>query len=244
MPRRRPSLAAPWQSSTRHRGLRRRRAAGLDRARTRARGVACGRAADDGQFATIEDLLQELCAGLVARSELEVGKVCAGLARRADADRDVRFEYLSVSPRGGELLAIFGSGQALILPRPVGADDDGSDVEAIELGPDARTAEVKLRSGKQLSLAAADLQDRKDTPGLAPASVSGVAGRRGRRSPGPAPARAAPGRRPHAGRARSSHGHPPPEHRASGSRRHTPSLETLARLAAAIGVPTTRVLAG
>jgi DNA-binding XRE family transcriptional regulator len=200
--------------------------------------------ADDGQFSTIEDLLQELCAGLVARSELEVGKVCAGLARRADADRDVRFEYLSVSPRGGELLAIFGSGQALILPRPVGADDDGSEVETIELGPDARTAEVKLRSGKQLSLAAADLQDRKDSPGLAPASVPASLGdvdgvRLGQRLRA---LRLAAGLT-QAELARRTGIHRPNIARVEAGR-HTPSLETLARLAAAIGVPTTRVLAG
>jgi DNA-binding XRE family transcriptional regulator len=199
---------------------------------------------DDGHFSTIEDLLEELCAGLVARGELEVGKVCAGLARRADADRDVRFEYLSVSPRGGELLAIFGSGQALILPRPVGADDDGSEVAAIELAADARTAEVKLTSGKHLSLAAADLQDRKDSPGLAPASVPASLGdvdgvRLGQRLRA---LRLAAGLT-QAELARRTGIHRPNIARVEAGR-HTPSLETLARLAAAIGVPTTRVLAG
>jgi DNA-binding XRE family transcriptional regulator len=199
---------------------------------------------EDGQFATIEDLLEELCAGLIARNEHEVAKVCTGLARRADADRDVRFEYLSVSPRGGELLAIFGSGQALILPRPVGDDDDGTEVAAIELAQDARSAEVVLGSGKRLSLAAADLQDRKDSPGLSPASAPASLGdvdgvRLGQRLRA---LRLAAGLT-QAELARRTGIHRPNIARVEAGR-HTPSLETLARLAAAIGVPTTRVLAG
>jgi DNA-binding XRE family transcriptional regulator len=199
---------------------------------------------EDSQFSTIEDLLEELCAGLIARSEREVGQVCAGLARRADADRDVRFEYLSVSPRGGELLAIFGSGQALILPRPVTQEDDGSDVKAIEMAPDARLADVLLSSGVRVSLAAADLQDRRESPSAlssnVPASLGDVDGvKLGQRLRA---LRLAAGLT-QAELARRTGIHRPNIARVEAGR-HTPSLETLARLAAAIGVPTTRVLAG
>ncbi len=198
---------------------------------------------DSTQFGAIDDLLEELCGGLVARSDSEASAICNGLARRADSERDARFEYLSVSPRGGELLAILGNGQARILPRPISTEDDGSDVEAIELAADAHSAEVVLKSGKRLSVTAADLQ-REQSEGLAeahaPASMGDVDGvRLGQRlrslrlSAGLTQAELA----------RRTGIHRPNIARVEAGR-HTPSLETLARLAAAIGVPTTRVLSG
>ncbi|HBQ14524.1 MAG TPA: hypothetical protein DEF51_26490, partial [Myxococcales bacterium] len=61
----------------------------------------------DIDVGAIDDILDDLCAGLVARRPEDVGRIVAALARRTDAGRARRFEYLTVSPRGGELLAIF-----------------------------------------------------------------------------------------------------------------------------------------
>jgi DNA-binding XRE family transcriptional regulator len=214
---------------------------GLARALGAAPAVAL---AGDGHFAAIEDLLEELCSGLIARGPQDIARVVAGIARRADTERDARFEYLSVSPRGGELLAIFGNGRALLLPRPLGDADDGAEVEAIALAADARSAEVSLRSGKQIQLGAAELQERRDSslppPASVPASLGDVDGvRLGQRLRA---LRLAAGLT-QAELARRTGIHRPNIARVEAGR-HTPSLETLARLAAAIGVSTTRVLAG
>jgi DNA-binding XRE family transcriptional regulator len=158
--------------------------------------------------------------------------------------REGRFENLSVSPRGTELLAILGDGSTALLSRPVGDADDGSDIANIRLADDARSAEVELSSGARFSVEAAEL-----TPGRAatngnhtssiPATLGDVDGvrlgqrlRQLRLSAGLTQAELA----------RRTGIHRPNIARVEAGR-HTPSLETLARLAAAIGVPTTRVLA-
>jgi DNA-binding XRE family transcriptional regulator len=198
----------------------------------------------DGRFAAIEDVLYELCQGLVASSERDVVRVCAGLARRSEPQRDARFEYVAVSPRGGELLAILSSGRVVLVKRPCDAEDDGSDVLAIQLAEDARSAEVELASGKRPRLLAANLtasgEGEPTQAGELPASLGDVDGvRLGQRLRA---LRLAAGLT-QAELARRTGIHRPNIARV-GAGRHTPSLETLARLAAAIGVPTTRVLAG
>jgi DNA-binding XRE family transcriptional regulator len=191
-------------------------------------------------FGGIEDMLEELCRGLVARADDEATRIVAGLARRCDVGREQRFEYLSVSPRGTELLAILGDGRTVLLPRPVSESDDGGEIAAIELAEDARTAAVELASGTRFTLAASELGERKGNGAHAsiPATLGDVDGvRLGQRL------RAL---RLSAGLTQAELARRTGIHRPNIARveagRHTPSLETLARLAAAIGVPTTRVL--
>ena len=74
---------------------------------------------DDDRFEGIADLLDDLCPGLIARGARDATRIATTLARRADRDRSRRFEYLAVSPRPGELLAILADGTAALLPRPV-----------------------------------------------------------------------------------------------------------------------------
>ncbi len=198
--------------------------------------------AGDG-FAAIEDVLEELCGGLVARTEQDAARIAAGLLRRCGAARENRFEYLSVSPRGGALLAILGDGTAAVLPRPVAAADDNSEISAIDLAADAVSASITLAGGGQLTLSAQDVgaKGRPDAAGgyVAPASLGDVDGvRLGQRLRA---LRLAAGLT-QAELARRTGIHRPNIARVEAGR-HTPSLETLARLAAAIGVPTTRVLA-
>jgi DNA-binding XRE family transcriptional regulator len=199
---------------------------------------------DDDRFASIDELLEDLCPGLVLRAGADLERAAAGLARRLDRDRARRFEYLAVSPRPSELLAILADGTALLIARPLSDDDDGSDVSSIALGAAAESAVVALASGRELSLRApsfgASHSARPSTPPIngnhSPVAIDGV--RLGARL---RELRVAAGLT-QAELARRTGIHRPNIARVEAGR-HTPSLETLARLASAIGVPTTTVLA-
>lgn len=187
---------------------------------------------------SIDDILDDLCEGLVARRPEDVERVAWALARRTDQNRGSRFEYLTVSPRGGELLAIFSDGSAALCDRPVVPEDDGSNVESIELLDDDTRAVLTLATEKTIEVTSAfvaqkSLLRRAYTPSNG--EVDGVKlGKRIREL------RLAAGLT-QAEVARRTGIHRPNIARVEAGR-HTPSLETLTRLAQAIGVPTTRVL--
>src|SRR5690349_14900522 len=199
---------------------------------------------DEERFASIDELLEDLCPGLVLRAGADLDRAAAALARRLDRERARRFEYLAVSPRPSELLAILADGTALLIARPLGDDDDGSDVSSIALGAAAESAVVALASGRELSLRApsfgASHSNRPSAPPIngnhGPVAIDGV--RLGARL---RELRVAAGLT-QAELARRTGIHRPNIARVEAGR-HTPSLETLARLASAIGVPTTTVLA-
>jgi DNA-binding XRE family transcriptional regulator len=200
---------------------------------------------EDDHLNGIQDLLDDLCPGLITRGVRDAGRMVATLVRRADAERSRRFEYLAVSPRPDELLAILADGNALLLPRPVSDSDDGSEVASISLGSDAEAATLTLVSGREVSLRATGASPSSRPP---PAAVNGSSGsstavsidgvRLGARL---RELRVAAGLT-QAELARRTGIHRPNIARVEAGR-HTPSLETLARLASAIGVPTTTVLA-
>jgi DNA-binding XRE family transcriptional regulator len=210
----------------------------------RALRVSCAVALPEGdRLAGIEDLLDDLCPGLVTRGNRDLERVAATLGRRADRDRARRFEYLAVSPRPNELLAILADGSAALLPRPVSDGDDGSEVASISLGSGAESATVALSSGRELTLRASALSPylsnrppAAHTNGNSTMPIDGV--RLGARL---RELRVAAGLT-QAELARRTGIHRPNIARVEAGR-HTPSLETLARLASAIGVPTTTVLA-
>ncbi|AKF08143.1 helix-turn-helix domain-containing protein [Sandaracinus amylolyticus] len=209
-------------------------------------------------MSSVDDLVDDLCVGLVARSADDVPRVSAVLARRAGARRSRRFEYLTVSPRGGELLAILADGSAMLVPRPAHPSDDRSDVASITLTDDAHRAALELVSGAQFELAADDIVVRvngaaahaSNGHGSSNGAVVAVAVNGGglgeidgqRLGARIRALRLAAGLT-QAELARRTGIHRPNIARVEAGR-HTPSLETLARLAAAIGVPTTRVLTG
>src|SRR5262245_5229170 len=63
----------------------------------KALGLVCGVALPEGSnFSGVEDLLDDLCPGLLARGPGDVTRVANALARRADRSRAGRFEYLTV----------------------------------------------------------------------------------------------------------------------------------------------------
>ena len=211
----------------------------------RAVGAVCAVALPEGDaFSGIEDLLEDMCPGLIVRNGSNLQRLASTLGRRGDVSRARRFEYLTVSPRPSELLALLGDGTVVVLPRPVAEDDDGSDVSSIELAADAQTATLKLGSGHTLTLRASAVcdasKDNGDHSGNGVNGVSAVDGARlGARL---RELRLAAGLT-QAELARRTGIHRPNIARVEAGR-HTPSLETLARLASAIGVPTTVVLAG
>ena len=194
----------------------------------------------DIDVGAIDDILDDLCAGLVARRPEDVGRIVAALARRTDAGRARRFEYLTVSPRGG-LLAIFSDGNAVLVERDHIEEDDGTDIEEISLEDEATRAVLTLESGSTIELTAATVARKSllagANNGATNGQVDGVKlGQRIREL------RLAAGLT-QAELARRTGIHRPNIARVEAGR-HTPSLETIARLANAIGVPTTRVLEG
>lgn len=200
----------------------------------------------DDALASVDDLVDDLCAGLVARSDADIARVCQVLARRLDARRSRRFEYLTVSPRGGDLLAILSDGSAMLLPRPAHPADDGSEVASITLTDDALRATIVLASGTTFAIGADDVAARR-TNGSSNGHVAPdgdtLAAVDGQRLGARIRALRLAAGLTQAELARRTGIHRPNIARVEAGR-HTPSLETLARLAAAIGVPTTRVLGG
>lgn len=182
----------------------------------------------------LEDIIWELCHGLVTSSDRDITQVAAAIARRADRRRHLRFEYVTVSPCSDDVLAVLGNGDASLHRRPIDASDDGSEIVGISIDSSATTAKLHLKSGavSQLSVTHA----RSDaTNGQAEIAIDGEKlGARLREL------RLAAGLT-QAELARRTGIHRPNIARVEAGR-HTPSLETLARIANAIGVSTTHVL--
>lgn len=185
----------------------------------------------------IDDLAADLCPGLIAHGASELPGLVMRLMKRAEGRELPRFEYVTLSPRDAELLAILSSGDAVLLPRPCSDGDDGSDVTSIDLAEDAASATLGLASGASFVLSvdmvAARAPDATTTQ--APSALDGAkVGSRLREL------RKAAGLT-QAELARRTGIHRPNIARVEAGR-HTPSLDTLARIAAAIGVSATRVL--
>lgn len=200
---------------------------------------------DDGSMSSIEDILDILCPGLVARSVSERTRIMNLLMRRKDQLNSERFEYLTVSPRPNEIMAILSNGSAVLLKRPLDERDDGSDVSSISLAEDATTAVLKLSSGNEVVIKAITVLSStgKTTKGTI-ADNGGIAedidgANLGARLKN---LRLAAGLT-QAELARRTGIHRPNIARVEAGR-HTPSLETLTRLASAIGVSTTSILTG
>ncbi len=181
-----------------------------------------------------EDVVDELVAGCVIRTDADMERAALSIARRADVDRCRRFEFVTVAPGGNDVLAILGDGHSQLLKRPINASDDGTDVDTITLSDDATRASLGLASGAALEIHAINvMQAKTGVPGSIPIDGSrlGARLRELRLEAGLTQADVA----------RRTGIHRPNIARVEAGR-HTPSLETLSRLASAIGVPTTRVL--
>jgi DNA-binding XRE family transcriptional regulator len=188
---------------------------------------------------TLDDLYVELCSGLIARSDDDVPRVVTALHRRSAPDRDARFEHVCTAS-GNELIAVLGDGSVVLVERP--SDESGElAVEAIRVHDDGARATVQMKDGSEIELKASEIGQSRanNSPSSGPAALGDVDGvRLGQRLRA---LRLAAGLT-QAELARRTGIHRPNIARVEAGR-HTPSLETLARLAAAIGVSTTRVLA-
>jgi DNA-binding XRE family transcriptional regulator len=190
-----------------------------------------------GTLSVVDDVVHELACGLVARSDADIAHLAASIARRVDRTRSRRFEFVTLAPRDRALLAIIGDGRALLLPRPVAEEDDGGEIVSIALTEDAAAATLSLASGATITLRASDVVPT-ELPSQSTMAALPIDGarlgnrlRELRREAGLTQAELA----------RRTGIHRPNIARVEAGR-HTPSLETLARLASAIGVATTRVL--
>ncbi len=125
-------------------------------------------------------------------------------------------------------------------------DDDGSDVVAITISEDAESARIELASGRELSLTAGEAWTRsvRTVPEGRNLSAAEILAQ----IDGPTLGGRIRTLRLGAGLTQAELARRTGIHRPNIARveagRHTPSLETIARLAAAIGVPATRVLEG
>ncbi|MGB0678308.1 MAG: helix-turn-helix domain-containing protein [Polyangiales bacterium] len=208
----------------------------------RARGLwtACYLPAEAGLDSLIE-VVADLCPALLAREADSVPAVVQALTRRLDQGRAARFEFVTLCPDERDLLALFADGHAQVLERPVHDDDDESAVVAIELDARAQVAQIRLQSGVRLALDAPTLRRATSrTVSEPPMAESGLLplgnGELGARLKA---------LRLQAGLTQAELARRTGIHRPNIARveagRHTPSLDTLSRIAGAIGVPTGRV---
>jgi len=182
----------------------------------------------------LEDIITELCHGLVTSSDGDVARVAAAVMRRADQRRHLRFEFVTVSPCSDDVLVVLGNGDASLHRRPIDASDDGSEIASITIDPSATKATLLLKSGAVSQLTVASMASEM-TNGQDDIAIDGEKlGARLREL------RLAAGLT-QAELARRTGIHRPNIARVEAGR-HTPSLETLARIANAIGVSTTYVL--
>lgn len=209
---------------------------------------------EEERFDDVADLVGDLCGGLVGRADIAAETLTTSLERRLQRQLARRFELVGVSPREGEVLAILSNRRALLVPRPLSSDDDATDIESIELVEDDTAAELRLASGMKVVLRVAEVVDRAArslgaVDGSSSASGKAIDGEQG--DPVGTPMDGAHlGARIRALRieagltqaevARRTGIHRPNIARVEGGR-HTPSIETLTRLAEAIGIPATRV---
>ncbi len=184
----------------------------------------------------LEDIITELCHGLVTSGDGDIAQVAATMSRRADRRRHLRFEFVTVSPCGDDVLAILGNGDSSLHSRPIDASDDGSDISSITIDPSATKASLHLKSGAVCQLSAASVYGAPGmTNGGDDIAIDGEKlGARLREL------------RLEAGLTQAELARRTGIHRPNIARveagRHTPSLDTLARIANAIGVSTTHVL--
>jgi DNA-binding XRE family transcriptional regulator len=184
----------------------------------------------------LEDIITELCQGLVTDGDRSVARIAAAITRRADPRRHLRFEFVTVSPCSDDVLAVLCNGDASLHRRPIDASDDASEIESITIDPSATKATLHLESGAVCQLAVASTHTASDTMNehddiAIDGERLGARLRELRLAAGLTQAELA----------RRTGIHRPNIARVEAGR-HTPSLETLARIANAIGVSTTHVL--
>ncbi|MEZ4287021.1 MAG: helix-turn-helix transcriptional regulator [Polyangiales bacterium] len=187
----------------------------------------------------IEDIIDDLCDGLVAHNESQALRVADRLKRRINSTRTDRFEFVIVSPDAKGVLTIKANGESSLLPRPIDDEDDLSAIVDIELRDDAKSARISLESGRSLTIQSMGpransrpiLHDANSAEHFEMrAAQVGARLRELRLAAGLTQAELA----------RRTGIHRPNIARVEAGR-HTPSLETLNRIVLAIGVPASQL---
>ena len=79
----------------------------------------------------VVQVLEEICQGLVVQRDSDLERVATGITRRLEVAEQKRFEYVTVAPNGKDILAVLGTGDAVLLSRPINEADDLSEVTRI-----------------------------------------------------------------------------------------------------------------
>ncbi len=187
-------------------------------------------------------VLEDVCNGLVAQRDSDLERLATSLARKLDGVENKRFEYVTVAPNGKDILAVLGNGDSVLLSRPLDENDDLSEVTKIELNASSSAAKIDLKGGKSLQLDirralpqrratdSGNLRAGKPSKQYLKGSELGARLKQLRLAAGLTQAELA----------RRTGIHRPNIARVEAGR-HTPSLETLAKIAEAMGVPATRI---
>ncbi|NLY93350.1 MAG: helix-turn-helix transcriptional regulator [Myxococcales bacterium] len=183
-------------------------------------------AVDLGRGGDCDELVVEIAKARVVSFPAELPAVARRLARVVVDARDPRLEFVTLSPDGGALLAVLSSGQTRLELRPLHEDDDGGPIASITLVDDGRSAEIVTAAGAVFRF----------DPSPAEALDGTLVGRRVREL------------RIKAGITQAELARRTGIHRPNIARveagKHMPSLETVARLAEALGTSPARILEG
>lgn len=182
-------------------------------------------AVDASRASSVDALLVELARGLVARSTSEFDAIAARLAFITIERSDPRIEFVTtLAPHHDALLLVMSDGSARLEPRPLHPDDDREPLSSIAILEDGRGVELgtsgganfTYRIGAQNALdgrsLGARIRELRQYAGITQAELSRRTGIH----------------RPNIARVEAG--------------RHTPSLETISRLAEALGVKTSHIL--
>lgn len=182
-------------------------------------------AIDLSRAANVDPLLIELAHGFTARAPSELDALTVRLAFIAVQRRDPRIEFATtMAPHHDALLLVMSDGSARLEPRPLHAEDDREQLASITILDDGRGVEIGTTGGARFTFTMAKsepldgrslgarIRELRHYAGITQAELARRTGIH----------------RPNIARVEAG--------------RHTPSLETISRLAEALGVNPSQIL--
>lgn len=182
-------------------------------------------AIDVSRAPSVDPLLIELARGLVSRAAPELDALTARLAFITIQRSDPRIEFATtMAPHHDALLLVMSDGSARLEPRPLHPKDDREQLSSITILDDGRGVEIGTAGGARFTFSfeaqdpldgrslGARIRELRQLAGITQAELSRRTGIH----------------RPNIARVEAG--------------RHTPSLETISRLAEALGVKTSHIL--
>ena len=182
-------------------------------------------AIDLSRAPSADPLLIELARGLVSHAPTELDAIAARLAFIAVQRRDPRIEFATtLAPHHDALLLVMSDGSARLEPRPLHPEDDREQLSSITILDDGRGVEIGTSGGSRFTFTTesrepldgrslgARIRELRQYAGITQAELSRRTGIH----------------RPNIARVVAG--------------RHTPSLETISRLAEALGINPSHIL--